>query len=246
MTYSYKQPPVPMGYTATEGSWNSGYVIRRNSDGSELVWVPVKALSPSGDLGGTINAFGCRDYGYSGSTICKLSDELKSQAESVDKYGGFYMTRYCLSRDESGELHSVKGAIPLTGINKFDAALAARTFEAGDEISSHLPYAAEMDSALAWLIQSGKKDLAELSSSVKIRDTRAHQEKITETGCDDNRYACAFYDLAGVIDEWTQDSRDGAYLWGCNPCAWPTTSRCYFAPYTCYTYTGMRVVLYLR
>lgn len=41
------------------------------------------------------------------------------------------------------------------------------------------------------------------------------------------------YDLAGTVDEWTRELMDGAYLW-------PATSRCYFVPCACYTYTGLR------
>lgn len=246
MTETYKNPPVPKGYTAVEGAWDAGFVIRRDSDGSELVWVPVQALPEDGIFADAAQRFGCRDYGYSGSAKGKRSDELDAQAKSVEKYGGFYLTRYCLSRDQDGALHAIKGVMPLTGINQFDAMAAARAFERGGEVSSHLPFAAEMDSALAWLLQSGQKTAAELSAAVITRNTRAHQDKVTETGSDESLYAVGFYDLAGTVDEWTQDQTDGAYLWGCNPCAWPTTSRCYFAPYACYTYTGLRAALYLR
>lgn len=242
---SYQNPPVPKGYTAAEGTWDTGFVIRRDCDGSELVWVPVQALPEDGILSGSAQRFGCREYGYSGHGKGKRSAELDAQAESIAKYGGFYLTRYCLSRGSDGALHSVKDAVPLTNINQFDAVQAARTFARDGEASSHLPYAAEMDSVLAWVLQIGGKTSGELSSAVSTRNTRTHQDKITETGGDENRYAAGFYDLAGTVDEWTQDLTDGAYLWGCNPCAWPTTSRCYFAPYACYTYTGLRAALYL-
>lgn len=246
MTEAYQNPPVPKGYTAVEGTWDTGFVIRRDSDGSELVWVPVQALPEDGVLSGSVQRFGCRNYGYSGNAGGKRSSELEAQAESVAKYGGFYLTRYCLSKGRDGGLHAVKGVLPLTNINQFDAMAAARTFEDSDVFSSHLPYAAEMDSALAWLLHSGKKTRAELSAAVSTRNTRTHQDKVTQTGSDEGRYAAGFYDLAGTVDEWTQDLTDGAYLWGCNPCAWPTTSRCYFAPYACYTYTGLRAALCLR
>lgn len=246
MAEAFQNPPVPSGYTKMEGTWDTGFVIRRDSDGSELVWVPVQALPKDGAFADTAQSFGCRDYGYSGNARGKCSDEWNAQAESVEKYGGFYLTRYCLSKGPEGALHAIKGVIPLTGINQFGAMAAARAFEHGEELSSHLPFAAEMDSALAWLLHSGRKTAAELSAAVTTRNTRTHQDKITETGSDETRYAAGFYDLAGTVDEWTQDQTDGAYLWGCNPCAWPATSRCYFAPYACYAYTGLRAALYLR
>ncbi len=242
---SYQNPPIPAGFTAAGGSWDTGFIIRRETDGSELVWVPVLALEDSGTLAGKAQPFGTRAYGYSGGVKAELPDALRLQADSVEQYGGFYLTRYCLSRGKDGGLHSVAGAMPLTNINQFDAERAARTFASGEGIASHLPYAAEMDSALAWLVQNGVKSVEDITSAVTVRNTRAHQDTVTATGSEAERYALGFYDLAGTVDEWTQELTDGAFLWGCNPCAWPTTSRCYFAPYACYTYTGLRAALYL-
>ena len=244
MPINYINPPVPTGFSAVGGTWDTGYVIRRDTDGSEFVWVPVEALPDTGRFGSKMQSFGVRDYSYSGSDVGHDSQELVAQEKSVQKYGGFYLSRYCLSMGADDVLHSVPDAMPHTGINRVDSVNAARDLAAG-EASSHLPYAVEMDSALAWLIQSGKKDPSSVANAARRRDTRAHQEKITRTGSCESLYANGIYDLAGTVDEWTQDLTDGAFLWGCRPCAWPGTSRCYFAPYACYSYTGLRAALYI-
>ena len=36
----YDKPYIPTGFEHTEGSWNSGYVIRNTSTKDEFVWVP--------------------------------------------------------------------------------------------------------------------------------------------------------------------------------------------------------------
>ena len=37
----YDTPYVPSGFEHTEGTWNTGYVIKDTSNGNEFVWVPV-------------------------------------------------------------------------------------------------------------------------------------------------------------------------------------------------------------
>jgi formylglycine-generating enzyme required for sulfatase activity len=243
MAEIYTNPPVPTGYSYVSGQWNTGFIISRDSDKSEFVWIPVGSLKADCKLGKNTQSFGTRDYGYSGVTNDNVNTELSQQDKSVTKYGGFYISRYCMSKDTSGAIHSAKGVLPLTNINKFDSELSARAFENSNGVTSHLPYAAEIDSIISWLIDNGFKTKEDIAAAANTRNIRTHQDTVTETGSDDSRYALGIYDFAGTVDEWSFDLADGAFAWGCNPCAWPGSSRCYFAPYACYSYTGFRVAL---
>ena len=47
---NYKNPPIPEGYKHFEGSWDNGFVIKRKSDESQFIWIPVGYLEYDGIL----------------------------------------------------------------------------------------------------------------------------------------------------------------------------------------------------
>lgn len=251
MNNNYMTPPVPSGYEHIAGAWDSGYIIRRLSDSSELVWVPVGALSADGSIDGKNydKQFGCRSYGYRREDECGFGRrgdaEFTAQLESIEKYGGFYITRYAVSHGEDGKPVSVANAAPWTMINRRDAQAAARTFENTDGLASHLPYAAEQDCVFAWLIKCGVLTTEEIVHAGARRNTRDPHRTLGLTGRFGEK--CGIFDLTANVDEWAQESYDGSYSWGCGSnCQWPETSRCYFLPYACYTFTGYRAVLCIK
>lgn len=245
---NYMTPPLPAGYEHIGGTWDTGYIIRRSSDMSELVWIPVAALDADGSIDGRSydRKFGCRSYGYRRDDECGFerrdNPAFDAQLKSVEKYGGFYITRYAVSRGKDGKPASVKGVPAWTMINRRDAESAARGFEAMEGVSSHLPYAAEQDCVFAWLIKCGLLTADEIARAGAQRNTRNPNRSMGHTGCCGEK--AGIYDVAANIDEWSQESYDGSFSWGCGSnCQWPGTSRCYFLPYACYTFTGYRAVL---
>lgn len=245
---NYKNPPIPAGYSHVSGEWDTGFIIKRDSDGSEFVWIPTETLPKDGKIGKEKGfSFGYRPYGYSGGIDGDVPAVLAEQVESVKKYGGFYITRYTLSLGADGEYHSHPNALPHTGICRDEADEIGSKFALSQGVKSHLPYAAEMDSAACWLIENGKKTQRDITDAGDKRDVRGHSDEVTMTASDEALYAMGIYDLAGTVDEWTQEAYDGAHLWGCcKPCAYPLAYRCYFVPYPCYTYTGLRAALYIE
>lgn len=249
----YKNPPIPAGYRHIKGEWDTGFVIGQCRDArfdsvSEFVWIPVCVLAADGTLNGSeYNVqFGARDYGYSGQPSRNVPEELQKQAESVEKYGGFYISRYPMSMDDDGRLCSVAGNVPYTMINRVSAKKAAEQFECGSDAVAHLPYAAEQDSVLAWLLQTGQLTDAELRRAVSMRDARYPQRRpVAETGRQ-GQEKNGLFDVISNVDEWTQEQYDEAFLNGCGQrCIYPKTARCYNRPYACYKYYGFRVALCL-
>ena len=59
---NYVNPPIPEGYKHVCGKWNNGFVIKRCSDGSQFVWIPVGSLDSNGTLDGAsfVEKFGRR------------------------------------------------------------------------------------------------------------------------------------------------------------------------------------------
>ena len=219
---NYVNPPIPEGYKHICGEWNNGFVIERCSDGSQFVWVPVGSLDSDGTFDGDHfdSKFGRRnfrndefaDYGYHE----ELKGELHKQLKSVKKYGGFYISRYNISKSSAGKPQSVKGVMPWVNNTYYDARNYASTFEHSKAVESHLPFGAEYDSVLRWFIKTEVKTLAEIAENSaewgNYQDTENSPKQIVETGSREEWCVNNIYDLAGNVDEWTQE-RYQDYFW---------------------------------
>ena len=236
---NYVNPPIPEGYKHVCGEWNNGFVIERCSDGSQFVWIPVGSLDSNGTLDGEhfSEKFGRRNYmnnEFSDDEFNEaLNDELLEQLESVKKYGGFYISRYNISKSSEGKPQSVKGIMPWVNINFDDAKKIASTIEDNEAVKSHLTFGAEYDSVLEWFIKTEVKTLTEIA------------EDSTEWGNN-------IYDFAGNVDEWTQEQNKSSYRvirggsydnYGCDS---PVAFRYYDNPNNYYNDTGFRATLYIK
>ena len=177
---NYQNPPIPDGYRYVCGEWSHGFVIERITDGSQFVWVPVGFLPANGTIDGkTFDVqFGRRNYlgdkfaeeiagFYEPETL-----SLSRQIDSVKKYGGFYISRYYISKDEkTGKTQSIKDAWPLTQNNYNQALDIASSVERSISVKSHLLFGAEYDSVLEWFIASGVKTLQEIVGEAKNWDS---------------------------------------------------------------------------
>lgn len=203
----YVNPLIPKGYKHVCGEWNNGFVIKRSSDGSQFVWIPVGNLPSNGTLDGVSfnEKFGRRRYLYNGFDRF-LSPEsndrecgyyepfvggVVSLFESVKKYGGFYISRYKISKNTTtGELQSVEGGIPCTASDEETVQKLAAQIESNDTITSYLTFGAAYDSVLEWLIQSN----GEIH----------HTDKITWVPTIADGYINNLYDFGAHL-EWTQE-----------------------------------------
>ena len=144
-----------------------------------------------------------------------LNDELLEQLESVKKYGGFYISRYNISKSSEGKPQSVKGVMPWVNINFDDAKKIASTIEDNEVVKSHLTFGAEYDSVLEWFIQTEVKTLAEIAKDStewgNHWNTENSPRKVAETGSREEWCANNIYDFAGNVDEWTQEQNESSY-----------------------------------
>lgn len=259
---NYENPPVPPEYKHVCGRWNEGFVIERESDGSQFVWIPVGSLKPTGTLDGKhfSEKFGRRNYlndKFSEYQFDEpMTDELLKQAESVKKYGGFYISRYNISANSKKQPQSVKGVMPWVNINFEKAKEIAATVERGREVKSHLLYGSEYDSVFEWLITSNAKTFKEVAGDsstwgnyLNVKDASG---EVLKTGSNEKWCVNNIYDLAGNVSEWSQEQYKYSYRvnrggWSSNSGNYyPACYRCYDVPFKSYPVTGFRVALYIK
>ena len=213
---NYVNPPIPEEYMHVLGEWNNGFVIERCSDGSQFVWIPVGSIDSNGTLDGEhfSEKFGRRNYmndEFSDDEFNEvLNGELLEQLESVKKYGGFYISRYNISKSSAGKPQSVKGVMPWVNINFYDAKKVASTIEDNEAVKSHLTFGAEYDSVLEWFIKTEVKTLAEIAEDSTEWGNYSYiknsPEEAVKTGSREEWCANNIYDFAGNVGEWTQEN----------------------------------------
>ena len=257
---NYTNPPIPKGYKHVCGEWDNGFVIERCSDGSQFVWIPVGILYSKGMLDGKhfSERFGRRNY-YKEDEFEEdefyeaLNDELLEQFESIKKYGGFYISRYNISKSSEGKPQSVKGVIPWVNIKFDDAKKVASTIEDNEAVKSHLTFGAEYDSVLEWFIETGVKTFCEITENSNEwgnnRNTKNSPRKLVETGSREEWCANNIYDFAGNVIEWTQEQYEGwkSVVRGGSFGDWePVAYRNYLNPDISDDRTGFRATLCIK
>ena len=167
----------------------------------------------------------------------KTTPEYTNMVDSVEHYKGFYIGRYEASDNGSGIAQSKCNVSTWISVSQTTAITACTNNTKAPNM--HLIYGIEWDSALNWL-----KDNATISSStsgttktMEIDDIQTNSaswgnyrnstgDATTDSGTPQNTGASEYwkanniYDLAGNVDEWTQEKystgtlragRGGAY-----------------------------------
>ena len=138
----------------------------------QYVWTPVGLLEANGTLDGIhfnekFGRMNYQDINFSWKSDHEpLIGELLLQKKSVDKYDGYYSSRYNISKDEkTGKPRSVKGAYPWTHITFPVAKKIASSgiLVAGCRMATHLMYGAEYDTREEWALETGTITYKELA-----------------------------------------------------------------------------------
>ena len=176
--------------------------------------------------------------------------------ENVKKYGGFYISRYNISKSSEGKPQSVKGVMPWVNINFDDAKKVASTIEDNEAVKGHLTFGAEYDSVLEWFIKTEVKTLAEIAEDStewgNHWNTENSPKKVVETGSREECCANNIYDFAGNVDEWTQERNKSSHrvirggFFGVDGYDYPVAFRDYDFPNCNFISTGFRATLYIK
>ncbi|MBR3249363.1 MAG: hypothetical protein IKF83_01530 [Clostridia bacterium] len=178
---NYANPPVPEGYEHIYGEWNNGFVIERKSDGSQFVWVPVSTL---------------------------YNKDRKIEIESINKYGGFYISRFNISKGLDEKPQSVQGKLPWTSITYNQAKKLAESMEQSENVESHLTFDEEYDMVLKWFISSRAVSYAEIykdsSGLGNYINSINGTKELAKTGSSEEWCINNIYDFIGNVREWTR------------------------------------------
>ena len=224
-----QKPYIPKGFEYVEGDVNTGFVIQ-DLYANHFIWVPVKNLTPNGTLDGGLSfnsQFGRRDFykhkrkdwqkhPFNPSLYYEKVDEKKLR--SLEKYGGFYVSQYTISKNEDNKPCSQKGNLPWIWISAIEAQQVAQSMcmlYGWEGVHADLPYGAEWDSILQWLVDSGCKTLKQVledswkwGNYSKFAWYKTHVPDLVPTGSLEKCSANRIYDLAGNTWEWTREQNN--------------------------------------
>ncbi len=234
----------------------------------QFVWTPVGLLTANATLDGIHfnEKFGRINYlndEFSESEFHEpLTSELFLQKKSVEKYGGYYSSRYDISRDKNtGKPRSVMYAMPWRNINFLTVKEITSTMVVSKTVTSHLMYGAEYDTLLKWVIESGAatseeivEDSTVLGNYCKNYNFVKYECVILRTG--DDGLINNIYGLAGNVYEWTQEKYADSYTDLCYVVRGgdhksygsdhPVAYRAFDSPFKGYDSIGFRATLYIK
>jgi len=221
-----------------------GYV-EPHGKGNCFVWVPVDYVNDKhgeftvSNKRVTTSNFGRRIYPCYGN-INEYSESIDEDLlKSVLKYQGYYVGRYEAVFDQEETVGSRKsipnreGGIgvyedksdndeyqPIGALYNYLQVSTAKnalenTYEDSKSVVAHLPYAAEWDTLVKWIEESGvnvRNDSSEYGNYFDTNLTGVKNEnvkKLLNTGTTEETTLKNIYDLAGNLWELTQETRDG-------------------------------------
>ena len=214
---------VPAGFMVSsesdEQTVDTGLVVI-GPGGSEYVWIPTSETK-----------LAARDFGvfFSNSdSISRYHDETglqeyRDMATGVKKYGGFYIGRYEASKGSDGLPASKAvtsdspGKIWVNYSPQDTTVLCDKLYADNETVQGFFPWAANWDTVLQWLIDSGCKTKLDISYDSTewgnySNDTFSEGASGRYTGQWEEAKANNIYDLAGNNWEWTQERVNGNYV----------------------------------
>ena len=219
---------IPDGFSVSEHESEqticTGLVVI-GPDGSEFVWVPTTQTALERRDFGSYFSSGDSFSGYRDDTDL---DTYQEMAQSVERYGGFYMGRYEASY---GGGETVSDMVPASKRVTADepgriwvqfspqntTVVCENLYADNDTVQGFFPWGINWDTTLQWLVDSDCKTREEVTSDSASwgnysNDDFSPNARGNTTGQWDEAKANNIYDLAGNNWEWTQERCSGSYV----------------------------------
>ena len=161
--------PIPIGFTYVQGSKDTGVVIK-DENNNEFVWVVANAQSYAKDATFPKSSASNPDYynveNFGDDT---LPSGISSESSDVEKYGGFYISRYEAGIPQGDTSASDKTGVPLsqqrkivwTNISYSNAKASAESMISNNYVQTGLITETAWDTTCHFI-----KDTTELTDSV--------------------------------------------------------------------------------
>lgn len=212
----HTNPPIPEGYWHYDGKWNDGYTIKKGFS-DEFIWVPIGALEKNGVFKGKLEKFGRRpnlDKPFDESGYYEEnSQELEEQFEMIKKYGGIYISKYVLSKNDAGKAKSVKEGFPWVNISIDEAREVIKKAFETEKVGAGVVTASLYDSILELLIELSVKTTDEIvkdssnwGNFAELPYVKDSKPKLEMTGMHPEYDVIEIADLAGNVGELTLES----------------------------------------
>ena len=222
--------PVPNGFHHLEGTKETGFVIKNDTDENEFVWVPVAGMGYEYNRGAWVGnntaqvSEGIEDE--SKSEKIKQSSSEKSyyiesipedEKASVESYGGYYIARYEAgirggerrSIDTSATVESVEkeSGKPLSQKDKYQYNYVTRIQAQG--LAENM-YVKEIDKVTSKLCSSYAWDTAlkfiqTQNTEYPTNSIGGNYSSVLQKTGQDTTHPCNIYDMGGSVWEWTTE-----------------------------------------
>ena len=157
--------------------------------------------------------------------------EYQDMLDSVEHYKGFYIGRYEASKGTNNIAQSKRNILPWIWGKQTEAITACES-KTTDAVNMHLIYGIEWDSTLNWLVGKAtiSSSIAGEQKTMELADVQTNSsswgnydnsigdaainsggDNSQNTGTSEYWKANNIYDLAGNIDEWTQEKYSTIY-----------------------------------
>jgi len=253
--------PVPVGFspitTPDQGTKDTGFVIKNDTDGNEFVWVPVEGMSysynryailekqPEFEL--DVDTESMKIRYEPGGNFYYIERMPEDEKVSVSIYGGYYIGRYETGK-ENGRLVVQKNKQVWSDITRDSALTQSKSLynKESNNVASKLCSSYAWDTALKFMESTG--------STYPTNSVGGYYEQsdAITTGYD-TTHPCNIYDMGGNVWEWTTEfctitdnpcvSRGGVYYYSASytPAAYRSSTYDTFEG----NVTGFRIALFI-
>lgn len=255
---SYSNPIIPKDFKAVniDAVWgvdyNKGLVIE-DASGNQFVWIPVD----------NVNIAYAKNFTYpkcySATSTNTLDDTLPlgvtSELDQINKYGGFYISRFEAGKENTSTLVSKAGSNVWNKIIYSDAKSKAESMYTSSNLKSGLVTGTQWDTMMNFFSYNGinvndSRTWGNYNNSLAPANLSTYGSLMT-CGNNENWKVCNIYDLAGNAFEWTNECygvyrifRGGSY--NSSGSSKPVSYRDYgVGPGYAYDEVSFRVVLYV-
>lgn len=149
-------------------------------------------------------------YSSSSDFLTDMKEDFYNMAKNVEKYGGFYIGRYEISKSSSNTAQSKKNSIALTAAensaNRWYGLYAyGKTYtNTANSVVSSMVWGSQYDAMMRWMQENGE----DVTSATVPNEGRYNSNSTTTGPEGDTDIIRNVYDLYGGRFEWTLEARD--------------------------------------